>query len=212
MLRMLGNFKTLIALTLMAVGVIVGTAWVSGVDDDRVHFVGQTGVQASVPEWVLDERYLVGAADNVFVGRVVEVKDRVSSSTTSVPPPAQSQFAVEVLKNVKGDLAGAVTVNQGGGYQEYSADRDYPEAGIQQGDRVRELDLVNDDPLLEPGQEYLFVTGYDRKNDWHEVVAPHLGDIKLKDQMQRRALVEKFEKAKREQVDPYTNTVPLRSS
>lgn len=208
---MLRSKRTLVVLVVLVLVVIsmplIGTALVGG-GDDEYHDVQDRGeraigsAQASYPFDISDERALVGSADNVFVGRVLRAEDKVSSSDTSIAPVPQSQFDVEVIENVKGDLSGTVTVNQAGGYVEYSADRDYPEDGVEKGDRVRELILVDGDPLLEPEQEYMFLTAYDQKNSWHELVASRVGDIELDDQAKREAVVETYKKAKREQYDP----------
>ncbi len=60
------------------------------------------------------------------------------------------------------------------------------------------------DKLLEPGQEYLFVTNHDQGRGWHQIAAANVADIKIESATQREALVEKVEKAKREQNDPRT--------
>jgi hypothetical protein len=204
-LLILRSGKTL-AVLVLAVSVLVLVAIQIGVVSSGHTPKAETPVgiaQASYNFNVADERLLVGSADNVFVGRVVEVKDNLSTSGPSEDPPlAQSQFAVEVLENIKGQLVGTVTINQGGGYVEYHADRDYPEDGVHKGERVRQLILIDKDPLLEPGQQYMFVTAYDQKAGWHELAASVAGDIKIKDNAQRKALVERFKEAKRDQVDP----------
>ncbi len=207
---MLGSKRVLAVLILAVISLPSVVASLASDDDERsdsesehTQDESQIGMsQASYPFDITDERALVGSADNVFVGRVLKAQDRVSSSNTPIAPVPQSQFAVEVLDTVKGNLSGTVTVNQGGGYVEYSADRDYPEDGVSKGDRIRELILVDGDPLLEPGKEYMFLTAYDRKNDWQELVASRVGDIELEDQAQREAVVETYEAAKQDQFDP----------
>ena len=148
---------------------------------------------------VNDERQLVGSASNVFLGRVDRQVGNEGLRVAGDPEPniAQTQFSVEVLDNIKGDLAGTVTVSQKGGYQEYVADR-----GPQKGKRVRELVQSEDDPLLEPGQEVLFVTNYDPQNDWYYTVGANRGAVRIKGTEQRKDVVERFKKAKKEQVDP----------
>ena len=89
--------------------------------------------QSAYPFDIGDDELLVGASDNVFVGRVTKLENDVSESATSDPPMAQSQFSVEVDENIKGQLDGTVTVNQAGGYVVYYADRDYPEYGLEEG-------------------------------------------------------------------------------
>lgn len=137
---------------------------------------------------VTDERQLVGDADNVFIGRVLE---KVGEEGAPVSGPGgvvfpQTQFAVQVQENIKGDLAGVVTVTQAGGRAREGGD----------------VVLFEGDPLLEHGQEVLLVTKYDQANGWHTVTTPGFADLRIKDKEQKKALKEKFEKAKKEQVDP----------
>lgn len=146
-----------------------------------------------------DEK-LVGFADNVFVGRVVEVEDGLASGAAA--PLARTVFAVEILENVKGRLHGTVRVAQDGGCVEYRADRDYPEDGIRKGERVRGLQLVNGDPLLEPGREYLLVTRRDGRGDRHQITTPGYGDLPVTDGSHREELVRRFERAEKNQEDP----------
>lgn len=191
-------------------GVFVAGRGGGGEDHDAQGY-GERAIgsaQASYSFDISDERALVGSADNAFVGRVLRAEDKVSSSDTPIAPMPQSQFSVEVLENVKGKLSGTVIVNQAGGYVEYSADRDYPGDGIQKGDRVRELILVDGDSQLEPGQEYMFLTAYDQKNDWHELVASRVGDIELNDRKQREAVIKTYEEAKQDQFDPAETAPP----
>lgn len=95
---------------------------------------------------------------------------------------------------------------QDGGYMEYSADADYPEQGVEKGDPVRELILFDGDALLEPGQEYVFATQYDRQNERHHIAVTGSGDIEIGDSSRGEALLEKIRKAKDNQVDPTTST------
>ena len=145
---------------------------------------------------VRDERKLVGFSTNVFFGRVL---DRSGSEgiPTSVPGETvkQTQFSVEVGENIKGELSGTVTVNQdGGAADDGHADHEH-------------LELVEGDPLLVPGQEYLFATRYDAQKGWHTIAAQPYGDIKVKDKTNKKALKDKFEKAKKEEV-PFDPAAP----
>ena len=133
-----------------------------------------------------DERQLVGFATNVFVGRVVEKAGTegapLSGPGNRVMP--RTQFSVAVLKNIKGDLGGEVTVSQSGGY-----DR----AG---GHEVR----VEGDPLLKPGQEYLLVTSYDREEGWYTIAAQPFGSVRIEDERQRTDLMASFRQAREQQI------------
>ena len=101
-------------------------------------------------------------------------------------------------ESIKGKLAGTVTVNQDGGRAE-DGHEDH-----------EHLELVEGDPLLVPGQEYLFVTRHDPQKGWHTVAAQPFGDIKVKSETDKKALKEKFQKAKKEEVafDPAANQSP----
>ena len=139
---------------------------------------------------VSDERLLVGFADNVFVGRVVEeVGSEVRASGVNSPFMPRTRFSVKVVENVKGNLGGTVTVVQDGAY--------LPERGC--------VVLVNYDPLLGPGRTYMFLTGGDGGRDGsQQIVAPGYGDVPVDDRTDRRALVRLYEKAVEEQRDPFS--------
>jgi hypothetical protein len=131
-----------------------------------------------------DDSDLVGFADNVFVGRV---EGRVGSTKAeSYGPMGRTQFSVEVLKNVKGKLEGAVTVSQQGTYD--------PERGC--------VTLMEDDPLLEPGQEVMFFTRRDEGRGWHQIFSAGYGDVRIDDEQHREDLVRRFERAQKNQTDP----------
>lgn len=183
----------------------------------HVHDEGVSVAHAASPFEVKDERLLVGSAENVFVGRVVkQVGSKgflTKSPDFSLPPEERegrevnieqprTQFAVRVEENIKGSLSGQVVVSQMGGRVEYNADADYPEKNIKKGERVRELILVDEDPLLEPGQEYVFTTDHVPGEGWYQIVTAGYGDVKIKDAKDRKEKVDKFKKAKEEQKDP----------
>jgi len=107
-----------------------------------------------------DKKKLVGATDNVFVGKVVE-----QAGTKSLDGSPETQFTVEVVTNVKGKLSGNVLVNQQGGYRENEEGQ-------------TELLVIEGDQLLVPGETYLFATRYLESENWHTVV-PAFGDIKI---------------------------------
>lgn len=160
--------------------------------------------------YVSDDRKLVGHADDVFVGLVLRQAGE-EGLPTSEPgmEMAQTQFSVELLENIKGELSGAVTVNQLGGYEEHTADRDYPEHGVEKGELVRELILVDDNPLLEPGRQYLFATNPEYGKEWHQIVAQGFGNLPIEDAHHRRALVQRFVEATENQIDPFKHAERL---
>jgi hypothetical protein len=136
----------------------------------------------------MDPRELVGFATNVFVGQVVE---EIGSEGAQLSGPDErtvprTQFSVEVLKNVKGDAEGTVTVSQAGGYDE------------EEGREVR----VEGDSLLQPGKKYLFATSDNPEEGWYAVVAQPFGDVLVEGEARRRDVEERFEQAEEEQVPP----------
>lgn len=143
-----------------------------------------------------DERKLVGFADNVFVGRIEDKVGnepmkgvvREDADSPEGPPPSipETQFSVEVLDNVKGSLQGRVTVSQSGGDV---PSRDAPVT-------------IEHDPILRPGQTVLFATRFDEDEGHHQVVAPVYGDVRIGGAEERARVVERFEAAREDQVDP----------
>ncbi|WP_400242667.1 hypothetical protein AB3U99_16660 [Niallia sp. JL1B1071] len=125
---------------------------------------------------VSDARRLVGWADNVFIGKVIE---QVGTKSKDVIP--ETQFKVEVTQNIKGDFNGTVIVNQQGGYKE------------------KELILVENDQLLEDGQSYLFVTKHLIEENWNTLV-PVYGDIKINNDEEKQKITEKYEQAYKEEI------------
>lgn len=132
---------------------------------------------------VTDDRLLVGFAKNVFVGRVTKKAGSDDSVSSGIP---YTLFSIQVLENVKGNLDGAITVAQAGGYD--------PAAGC--------VMLMDGDELLKPGQDVLFVTRYDGRNRRHQITTSGYGDLRIGGRSQREALVQRFERAEKHQVDP----------
>jgi hypothetical protein len=108
---------------------------------------------------IFDQKQLVGASENVFVGTVAST---LGSQTLSGYP--STQFAVDVVSNLKGELAGSVVVNQPGGIDT----------------ETNELVLFEDDALLEVGKSYILVSEYNTDNGWH-TITPIAGHIELTD-------------------------------
>lgn len=109
------------------------------------------------PVFVTDfsnDQMLMGATHNVFVGKVLA---QVSTKERGIGP--ETQFSVEVISNIKGNLTGTVLVNQEGGYKNgilVLAES----SGIQHGD-----------PLLIPGKTYLFASRYSSEQNWYTLVS-----------------------------------------
>ncbi|WP_078410727.1 hypothetical protein [Priestia abyssalis] len=121
-------------------------------------------------------RELVGISDNVFIGKVTE-----QVGTKSIRARPETQFKVEVLNNIKGDLHETVKVNQQGGYE------------------WNKIILIEGDKLLEKGKTYLFATRYLESENWHTVI-PVDGYIQIFNQEEQAKLVEKYSKAYEEEI------------
>ena len=103
-----------------------------------------------------DDRIMMGASHNVFVGKVTQ-----EIGTTDIDIGPETQFKVEILDNMKGDLAGEVTVNQQAGYNAEGVL--YNPHGV---------------ALIATGNTYLFNTRYNPEQDWYTVSA-HPNGLKL---------------------------------
>ena len=145
--------------------------------------------EGSAPWEFGDERRLAFVSTNIFIGRVVEQvgsQDIPSDGGESWP---RTQFRVEVLQNIKGQLDGTVIVDQDGGYYRTAE-------GVV-------LILIDGDPLLEPGQTYLFAVEPSTLNEsWYAIAGEGYGDVPIRDAQQRQALVEKWHSATQNQVNP----------
>ncbi len=138
-----------------------------------------------------DKRKLVGFASNVFVGRVDAEVGAVGHPTSKPGATSpQTQFAVAVVENIKGRLDGTVTVSQPAGRSE----------GV--------LELMEGDPLLIPGQTYLFVTRLDTEQGWYAITGPGRANIRLTDATQAAATAAEFREAYRQEIDPARPPVP----
>jgi hypothetical protein len=131
-----------------------------------------------------DDSDLVGFSDNIFVGRV---EKRVGSSGARPGRPfGGTRLRVEVLDNVKGKLGGTVSVSQQGAY--------HPGRGC--------VTLMEDDPLLEPGQEVMFFTRQDERRGWHHIFSAGYGDVRIEGEQHREELVRRLERPQENQTDP----------
>lgn len=143
-----------------------------------------TGARSFVHE---DIRKVVGVSTHIFVGRVVAVVGNEGIPTSgpgnvSIP---RTQFSVEVLENVKGELSGTVTVNQMGGADD---------GGIN-------VELEGD-TLLEAGKTYLLATWYNSDSGWYSIIAEGYGNVQVKDVAARTREVERFRAAIAHQILP----------
>jgi hypothetical protein len=103
-----------------------------------------------------DDRALAAYASDIFVGKVLAQTGNAGAPTSApgqeVP---QTQFAVAVLRAIKGRAAGVVTVNQVGGI-----------------DRLAQrLMVLEGDALLRPGTSELFLVSAVPERGWYQIVA-----------------------------------------
>ena len=156
--------------------------------------IAVTGCGAAVPQtagsWSFDHediRKVVGASNHIFVGRVVAVVGRKGIPTSGpgnefIP---QTQFSVEVLENIKGELSGTVTVNQMGGTDASGA-----------------VVVVEGDTLLEVGKTYLLATWHSSDDGWYSIVAEGYGNVQVEDADKRSREVERYRSAIVHQILP----------
>ena len=134
-----------------------------------------------------DIRKVVGVSTHIFAGRVVAVVGNEGIPTTgpgnvSIP---RTQFSVEVLENIKGELSGTVIVDQIGGAGSDSIIVD-----------------LEGDSLLQVGKTYLLATEYGPDDNWYGIVAQGYGNVLVEDATARTRDVERFRAAIAHQILP----------
>ncbi len=113
-----------------------------------------------------NDQILIGASHNVFVGKILA---QTGNKETEIGP--RTQYKVQVIDNIKGELKGVVTVDMLGGY-----DKDGKLV------IVEEEDLLQDSPLLQPGFTYLFASRYNQQENWYTIIAhPNARKVVSKD-------------------------------
>lgn len=101
-----------------------------------------------------DDRVLVGASHDIFIGKIIR---QTGAKERGIGP--ETQYMVQVIENIKGDLRGVVTVDQQGGYKDgvlYVVDDD-----------TGSTSKGADSYLLQPGSTYLLATRYNKSEDWY---------------------------------------------
>jgi hypothetical protein len=126
--------------------------------DGKCH--GGTGVMPGYihPIYVADfskNDILIGASHNVFVGRVIKQSGEKALGSTP-----ETQFKVEIISNIKGELKGTVTVNQFGGYKNGTFVTVEDDTPMPNGKSAGTY-------MLEPGATYLLATRYNEQEDWY---------------------------------------------
>lgn len=109
---------------------------------------------------VTQDPILLGASHNIFIGKIL-----AQTGTTESPAGIRTQYAAEVISNIKGNLNGVITVEQEGGFKD----------GI--------LQTIEDAfPLLEPGSVYVLATRYNAPVNAYTILAnEHAGKLLTKD-------------------------------
>jgi hypothetical protein len=116
-------------------------------------------VHPSYPSDFSKNQNLIGGASNVFVARV---STQSGNKETSIGP--RTQYIVEIIHNIKGNLSGTVTLDELGGYKDDQL--------------VLIEDISPDDFFLVPGATYVFATRYNDKEGWYTVIG-HPNGMKL---------------------------------
>lgn len=116
-------------------------------------------IHPSYPTDFSDNQNLIGGATNVFIGKVVA---QTGNKETSIGP--RTQYAVEIVRNIKGDLSGTVVLDQLG--------------GLKDGQLIAVEDATLPGYLLQPGATYLLATRYNEKENWY-TLNPHPNASKL---------------------------------
>jgi hypothetical protein len=142
-----------------------------------------------------DDRALAAFATDIFLGRVEAQTGNVGAPTSA---PGQelpmTQFSVKVLRVVKGDTWGTVTVNQVGGQDD---DVLVTRANGKR-ERVTRRFVLDGDALLVPGQTALFMTVNVPESGWYQLVVAGESHPRARDRGEQDALVERFRRAARQ--------------
>ena len=127
-----------------------------------------------------DDRAMAAYATDIFFGRVLGQTGNTGAPTSApgqeVP---QSQFAVEVLHAVKGEVKGVVTINQVGGLDA----------------QAKRMMLLEGDALLRPGESAMFLVVHVPAMEWYQIVAAGHGHLPADDPFERATLVDRFTQA-----------------
>jgi len=115
-------------------------------------------IQVIDPEYATDfsdDRVLMGASHAVFVGKVIA---QTNNKQRGIGP--ETQYQVEIIDDIKGDLQGIITVDQLGGYEGdtlYVVKNDNINSSLNQGGGY----------LLQPGSTYILATRYNSQENWY---------------------------------------------
>src|SRR5215211_701176 len=167
-------------------GVMAGWQWLPATGGNRSD-VAAAGI--GHPIYALDpgdDRALADYATDIFIGRVLDQTGAVGAPTSAPGQELpQSQFAVEVLHQVKGQAAGVVTVNQVGGLDQ----------------QAHQFMLLDGDALLRPGAKELFLVVSVPERGWYQIVAAGHGHAPADDPAQQKLLIGRFAQGTNEPID-----------
>lgn len=166
----LTKFSTRIALAAVAIALLAGTSGCSPTENDSSQPTADRASQSeetinAEPDFAFDVnnlRAVAGQAQAIFIGTVV-----AKQGTKSLGALPESQFTVQVVRSLKGDRSGTLTVNQQGGQT-----------------KDGKIALLAGDPLLEPGKTYLLATRYLASENWYTVI-PHAGHKEIPDSVNK---------------------------
>jgi hypothetical protein len=105
---------------------------------------------------VSQDTILMGTAHNVFAGKVI-----TEAGVTDSPTGPRTQYSIEVVSNIKGEVNGVLAVEQEGGMKD----------GTQ-------YVIENAFPMLEVGSTYLLATRYNESAHTYLIIA-HQNAVKL---------------------------------
>ena len=134
--------RVVVLLCLIAAG--LGTKWYvkklnsSALISDNIHTSSR--YESQMPDFS-DDRILLGLNHVSFVGRVLQQVGNENIPSSNAPG---TQFTVQTLLNIKGNLQGIVTVAQ-----------------------IEAIFPANAHPLVQIGSTYLFTARYLESNDWY---------------------------------------------
>jgi hypothetical protein len=141
-----------------------------------------------------DDKILMGASHNVFVGEVI---NQLGVKNLGIGP--ETQFAVKIISNIKGNLQGVVTVDQQGGNVSGTL-------YVVSEDEISGMGSTPNKYLLQPGSVYLLATRYNSTQNWYTlnsfptaskmiIVSSSLTDAQLANIAQNDSRVEQLQAA-----------------
>ncbi|MDF2607445.1 MAG: hypothetical protein K0S34_1641 [Bacillales bacterium] len=141
----------------------------------------QVKVSIDNSAYLMDRRYLVGEADNVFIGKVV--RNLGYQVINDLP---ETQYEVRVSKRIKGEILGTAIVNQLGGVKLIY-------------NFVPERTSVVGQRDIEIGKTYLFVTHYSWPRNCYTIITG-AGLYEITNKEEKDKLIKAFKNAYRNQL------------